>query len=512
MAIGDIAAALTDSVQLTNNGGAASICHVGGSIYAVVSISIAGVGTLYTVIISNAGIITPWGQETIAVGMATNGPATTIIHIGGGIVAIFYGGTDGDGFVTTMSINANGTIVGVVATYEFDGTDCYWRGADVIRVTGDYYIIAYQGPSAHLYIRVLSISSDGVTISTTDTETRAVSQNKGIALWEVGPQVYAILIQQLVNDSTIYTYSVSGAGALTVVDSQQVDDANSGYQPNVAKLRDGMYCIFMLGVTGGNANVMETWAITSAGVIAAAYTDLLWFGGNDQVAGVMYLGNDKVLRLYSGGTIKSYTVTVDGDIDAEYDTLTLSATSLYTDFVRVGNTNFIAMVREYTVADDLYVETLEVDMLRLFPSDSITRITNIIHRYNRAEQVYTMECSLGEVTSDFGLPEWLSKPMVAIPSEVDKPATKGDVKPPLIDPFSIPIPAAPPEPGLEWLIPPPTAPKPPTIPSEKVTVQEFMGQGMVQLPETREAPSKTRKPSILGIAGDLWNWLFGGNK
>lgn len=50
----------------------------------------------------------------------------------------------------------------------------------------------------------------------------------------------------------------------------------------------------------------------------------------------------------------------------------------------------------------------------IFPTDAITRVTNIIHRYNRKEGVYTMEVSLGEVTTDFGLPEWLSKPTTAI--------------------------------------------------------------------------------------------------
>ena len=46
----------------------------------------------------------------------------------------------------------------------------------------------------------------------------------------------------------------------------------------------------------------------------------------------------------------------------------------------------------------------------VFPTDAITRVTNLIHRYNRDEGVYTLELSLGEVTTDFGLPEWASTP------------------------------------------------------------------------------------------------------
>ncbi len=63
----------------------------------------------------------------------------------------------------------------------------------------------------------------------------------------------------------------------------------------------------------------------------------------------------------------------------------------------------------------------------IFPTDAITRVTNIIHRYNRKEQVYSMEVSLGEVTTDFGLPEWLSKPMVAVTPKSEEPATQKTV-------------------------------------------------------------------------------------
>lgn len=54
-----------------------------------------------------------------------------------------------------------------------------------------------------------------------------------------------------------------------------------------------------------------------------------------------------------------------------------------------------------------------------FPADAITRVTNLIHRYNRKEGVYILELSLGEVTSDFGLPEWLSRPQPSSPVQAE---------------------------------------------------------------------------------------------
>lgn len=48
----------------------------------------------------------------------------------------------------------------------------------------------------------------------------------------------------------------------------------------------------------------------------------------------------------------------------------------------------------------------------IFPSDAITRVTSLTHRYDRG--TYTLELNLGEVVSDFGLPEWDSKPRGAV--------------------------------------------------------------------------------------------------
>lgn len=46
-----------------------------------------------------------------------------------------------------------------------------------------------------------------------------------------------------------------------------------------------------------------------------------------------------------------------------------------------------------------------------YPSDAQTRVTSLIHRYDRG--TYTLEILLGEVISDFGLPEWDSRPRKA---------------------------------------------------------------------------------------------------
>ena len=50
----------------------------------------------------------------------------------------------------------------------------------------------------------------------------------------------------------------------------------------------------------------------------------------------------------------------------------------------------------------------------VYPTQAITRVTNMIHRYVRANGLFTLELQLGEVTTDFGIPQWLSAPQPAV--------------------------------------------------------------------------------------------------
>lgn len=82
----------------------------------------------------------------------------------------------------------------------------------------------------------------------------------------------------------------------------------------------------------------------------------------------------------------------------------------------------------YSDDDSLFKDSGEV---AVFPTDAITRVTNLVHHYNRKEGVFALVLSLGEVTSDFGLPQWLSKPMSAAPKEAKPPKEEAKgAKPP----------------------------------------------------------------------------------
>jgi hypothetical protein len=224
-------------------------------------------------------------------------------------------------------------------------------------------------------------------------------------------------------------------------------------------------------IAGSGTIQAVTAGIDSDGVLWVAYVDLV--------------DGDYILKVRkstdSGVTWSSY-------VGFGYDT-TNEKTNMSMD---VHATHVFPM---FIMSSKVYGSTWTA----IYPIDTITRVTNIIHRYNRSGNIYTMELNLGDVISDFGLPEWLSKPQPIAQSKSEQPATIKDVEkklaePPVYEPSPIspvevrPLPYEPspfspiqheapqyePSPGLITTRPIPTPPLQSEQKSTRETVQQFI--------------------------------------
>jgi hypothetical protein len=52
-------------------------------------------------------------------------------------------------------------------------------------------------------------------------------------------------------------------------------------------------------------------------------------------------------------------------------------------------------------------------------SGNVHLVTNLIHRYDRMNRIYNLELVIGGVTSEFGMPEWTTRPVPMIKNEPD---------------------------------------------------------------------------------------------
>jgi len=136
-----------------------------------------------------------------------------------------------------------------------------------------------------------------------------------------------------------------------------------------------------------------------------------------------YNCSDRNAKLWFWDTLTSYTGVFYYDCDAAtnsasifaYDSSRTKPTNLACGIY--GTSHIIAWHLTATPYNRSNGDTAAVPTV--FPTNAITRVTNLIHRYNRKEGSYTLELALGEVTSDFGLPEWMARPQASIP-ETDK--------------------------------------------------------------------------------------------
>ena len=109
---------------------------------------------------------------------------------------------------------------------------------------------------------------------------------------------------------------------------------------------------------------------------------------------------------FSGGDVSNQVVGFfnNGDIEAS-----------------AVKTQYITSWSDDADDDAPYIYTYS-EWYETFPTDPITRVTSLTHRYDRG--TFTLEINLGEVVADFGLPEWESKPKTGIPKE-EEPFPEG---------------------------------------------------------------------------------------
>ncbi len=191
---------------------------------------------------------------------------------------------------------------------------------------------------------------------------------------------------------------------------------------------------FSPGGTGGGLGVTVTHTITDTDLVAAMVGQVvnfvvwvaienLFFGGGHSGSNYRFrvrddVGNGDWVNMFSGAS-------PIGEVDNTYRqfvatrTIDASATVISLDLAY-----FKAGTRS---AYKFYNDDLEMQVggvagepdggvggIRVFPSQAITRVTNMIHRYVRANGLFILELQLGEVTTDFGIPQWLSAPQPAV--------------------------------------------------------------------------------------------------
>lgn len=307
---------------------------------------------------------------------ADKGICATALKLSDGVVAIWYCGTDNDGFVKTYPVDAAGDVGTMIDSWEFDTT--LFVGSDyhpsVVAVSGDVFAIAYRGSAIStndLHVKTMTIATDG-TITKTAIETAAFATQpiasafggfikkpgttKYIAFWDEGglsPNGFMAVVN-IDDDGT----------NIALADSWEFD-TNVGADPIIIHVSGH---IFAAVYNRPAVRAVRTFQVADNGTITKTFIAFESFGDDTALHHYILLVSGSVYAVFSSGTDEVYTFTIDaaGTVTA-VDTGVFYTEDGYNvsplKFKEVGgNSYFVYSIRTMTPDYYGYIVTLPISI------------------------------------------------------------------------------------------------------------------------------------------------------
>jgi len=250
---------------------------------------------------------------------ADRGWYPNIIHVSDDVYAISYEGPDGDGWLKTVSISDDGVTISVIDSFEFDET--YGIYPTIIHVLGDVYAIAYSGPSDDGWLKTVGIQSDGTITGTIDSFEFDAVFGLYPDITHVTGDIYAIPYDGPDYDGWLKTVGIQSDGTITgTIDSFEFDTVN-GRSPDIINIAGDIYAIAYEGPDGDGW--LKTVGILSNGTITGTI-DSFEFDTVDGIdPNIINIAGDIYAIAYEGpggdGLLKTVGIQSDGTITGMID-------------------------------------------------------------------------------------------------------------------------------------------------------------------------------------------------
>ena len=229
--------AITDSVIDTlefdtSYGYEPRIIHVNGDIYAIAYTGLGTDGFIKTVEITNTGAITNSVIDSLEFD-TSYAQYSDIVHVNGTVFAVAYMGPYSDGFIKTVEIANTGAITNsVIDSLEFDTSYCYWP--DIICIADAVYAIAYTGPGYDGFLKTLRIGTNGSIVDAIDDSLEFDTSNGcEPSIIHVNGTVYAIAYRGSGSDGFVKTMEIDLKGMIRTIVSK---DGAYGISANATRV------------------------------------------------------------------------------------------------------------------------------------------------------------------------------------------------------------------------------------------------------------------------------------
>ena len=265
------------------------------------------------------GIIDSLEFETV------DGDDQVISHISDDIFVIVYRSSDINGFLKTVDLSSDGTIISVLDILEYDAIAGFTP--DIANVSDDVFVIAYRGADTDGFLKTVNIMKDGTIGSVIDTLEYDTELSRDPDIIKVSEDVFAIVYRGPGVDGFLKTVGITNDGTIgTVIDTLEFDTI-AGLTPNIINVSDNIFAIVYQGPdTDGFLKTVNIMRDGTIGLVIdtlefdtdfSLNPDIINVSGN--VFAISYQGDD------SDGVLKTFIIRDDGTISSVIDTLEFDA-------------------------------------------------------------------------------------------------------------------------------------------------------------------------------------------
>jgi len=276
-----------------------------------------------------AGVINKYEYDT------DYGADPSIVEVASNVFAIAYGGSDNDGYIKTIAITDEGTIGAIIDTIEFDPALC--ANVCLAHVTGDIYVVAYQGPDNDGWLATVDIDAAGNIGAVQGTFEIDGDYGRYFSIIHISGNVFAFVYQGSAvnpNRGTITTLPIDGTGAIGAVIATEVFENNMGAFPDIIHISGNVYAIAHTG--RDEDGWVRTWNIATDGTLGGQISEFEFDNTYCHTPRIIHVSGDIYAIAYQGppspppiqgdGFIKTISINATGTTIALEDTLEFDIT------------------------------------------------------------------------------------------------------------------------------------------------------------------------------------------
>lgn len=358
----------------TTEGREPSVVNVSGDIWAIAYYGPGQDGFVATMDIDAAGTIIPATISNFEYD-TTQGHRPNIINIAGSTFAIVSQGAGNDGFLDTITISSLGVVTpAVIDSFEFD--TAFAETPVITPITGDEYLITYEGPGADGFMKTVTISSGG-TITTPENDSFEFDTVNGEFPYveAIDTDTFAVFYDGGGTDGFVQTVSIDGSGDIASLIIDQFEfDTTFAYEPHLVNVSGSMYAIAYEG--DGDDGFLVTIDIASDGNIAAAVTDSFEYQTTfAEEPYLAYVSGESYAIAYEGPDNDGFVSIVNMDSAGNITTPlvdTFEFDAAQGQYPRVVVEDELLVIAYEGAGNDGYITTIDLTTVSEYPTDEPT--------------------------------------------------------------------------------------------------------------------------------------------